>query len=578
MPTSKTDVLVVGAGPTGLTMACEILRHGLSVRVVEELEAPVIYSKAAVVHARTMEVFDDMGVVGAILERSKPVHGANVYAEGKRVAHVGFEGVDSPYPSPYGISQRDTELILAARLTELGGTVERRKRLTGLTQQDGGVTATVDLAEGGTESIEAAWIVGCDGAHSAVRKLLGFTFEGSSYEDHLIQADVRVEWPMKTEDDEILVFLHPQGPLACFPLFKDGRYRLIGFLLPGAPDMEPTMENFQLLVDERIPGGAKVGDPAWTVAFRIHCRRTDRYRDRRAFIAGDAAHIHSPAGGQGMNTGIQDAYNLAWKLALVHRGKAHDALLDSYEAERQGVARALLASTDTLTRGMERISGLRHPLAVGLRNQFLSLATSLSITRSRASTAMSMIEINYRDSPVVRQDRASVWQAAILGSSATEAPNLADWAVFGDGPAPGDRAPDAELTPASPLTIGDTPTRPGRALLFDVLRGTRHTLLLFDGAAPTEEGYRNLAQIGQRVRERYGDVIAVHVVVPYAAPPAALVWDGSVICDSESEVHRRYGARSECLYLIRPDGYVAYRCQPADGERLAAYLGTIFTG
>src|SRR5262249_27246310 len=150
--------------------------------------------------------------------------------------------------------------------------------------------------------------------------------------------------------------------LACFPLFKDGRYRLIGFMLPGTPDLEPTMENFQRLVDERVPGGAKVSDPAWTVAFRIHCRRTDHYRKGRAFIAGDAAHIHSPAGGQGMNTGIQDAYNLAWKLALVHRGKAPDSLLDSYEAERQAVAKALLASTDALTRGLERFVGLRHPL------------------------------------------------------------------------------------------------------------------------------------------------------------------------------------------------------------------------
>jgi 2-polyprenyl-6-methoxyphenol hydroxylase-like FAD-dependent oxidoreductase len=568
MSTSNPDVLVVGAGPTGLTTACELTRHGLSVRVVEELEAPVVWSKAAVVHARTMEVFDDMGVVQGILERSKAVHGANVYAEGKRVAHLAFAGVDSPYPSPYGISQRDTELVLAAHLAELGVTVERQKRLTGLAQQEGGVTATVAHPDGGTETIEAGWIVGCDGAHSAVRKLLGFTFEGAAYEEHLIQADVRVDWPMKTEDDEILAFLHPDGPLACFPLFLDGRYRLIAFLLPGTPDTEPTMESFQRLVDERVPGGAKVSDPAWTVAFRISHRRSDQYRQRRAFIAGDAAHIHSPAGGQGMNTGIQDAYNLAWKLALVHRGKAHDALLGSYEAERQAVAKALLQSTDTLTRGMGLLSGLRHPIAVGLRNQLMSLVTSLSITGARASSAISMLDINYRDSPVVKQDRASLWRANVLSSPSTEAPSLADWAAFGEGPSPGDRAPDAPLSPTSP----------GREHLFDVLRGTKHTLLLFDGAASTEEGYRTLERIGQEVRARHGDVIDVHVVVPCTAPPPALRWDGSLLCDGESDVHRRYGARSECLYLVRPDGYVAYRCQPADGERLAAYLATIFTG
>jgi hypothetical protein len=314
------------------------------------------------------------------------------------------------------------------------------------------------------------------------------------------------------------------------------------------------------------------------VAFRIHHRRTDRYRAERAFIAGDAAHIHSPVGGQGMNTGIQDAYNLAWKLALVHRGDAPDALLDSYETERRGVAKALLATTDAATRGMERMSGLRHPLAVGLRNQLMSLVTSLSFVRSRALASASMLEINYRDSPIVRQDRSSVWQAQLLSSPASEQPGLGDWAAFGEGPAPGDRAPDAPIVPASPGPDGGSaPKPPAREHLFDILRGTRHTLLLFDGAAATEEGYRNLERIGQRVRERRGSLIEVHVVVPLAAPPAALRWDGSVICDGESALHRRYGARSECLYLVRPDGYVAYRCQPADGDRLEAYLATIFT-
>jgi 2-polyprenyl-6-methoxyphenol hydroxylase-like FAD-dependent oxidoreductase len=189
---TKPDVLVVGAGPTGLALACEAIRHGLSCRIVEELEAPVTTSKAAVVHARTMEIFDDMGTVQKILDRARPVRGFNAYSNGKRVAHVSIEGIDSPYPFPYGISQHDTELVLAEHLRSLGVSIERGKRLESLRQEDDHVVATVALHGGGSESIEAKWIVGCDGAHSVVRKELGFTFEGSAYEDHLIQADVHV--------------------------------------------------------------------------------------------------------------------------------------------------------------------------------------------------------------------------------------------------------------------------------------------------------------------------------------------------------------------------------------------------
>lgn len=204
---------------------------------------------------------------------------------------------------------------------------------------------------------------------------------------------------------------------------------------------------------------------------------------------------------------------------------------------------------------------------MGLRNQLMSLVTSLSLVQSRAARALSMTEVAYRGSPIVRQDRSPVWEANVLASTETEAPGLADWAAFGEGPSPGDRAPDAPLVPGAP----------GRTHLFDVLRGTRHTLLLFDGAAATAAGYANLTAIAETVRGRFGQLVDVHVVVPYASAPAALRWDGSVICDGESEVHVRYGARSECLYLVRPDGYVAYRCQPADGKHLGAYLQSIFT-
>jgi 2-polyprenyl-6-methoxyphenol hydroxylase-like FAD-dependent oxidoreductase len=571
MAKSTVDVLVVGAGPTGLTLACELVRHGLSCRVIDQLAAPVTYSKAAVVHARTMEVFDDMGVADAILGHTKVLHGANVYADGKRVAHIGIGGLESAYPSFYGVSQHDTEVVLTARLRELGVSIERSRRLDAFDLRDDGVTATVVPAEGGgaAEAVEARWLVGCDGAHSTVRKALGFSFEGSAYEEHLVQADVRVEWPRDFDDEEIHTFLHPDGAVACFPLFKDGRYRVIFFMFHDGPELPMTLETFQTLADQRMPKGTRLVDPAWMVAFRIHCRRTNHYRKQSAFVAGDAAHIHSPAGGQGMNTGIQDAYNLAWKLALVQAGAARERLLDSYEAERMPVAAQLLATTDGATKGITTVSGLRNPIAVGLRNGLMRFVTSIDAIQSRFTRGASMLEINYRESPVVAQDRASVWSANVASSKESEAPSVADWAAFGDGPAPGDRAADVELGEA---TDGDA----RRPRLLDVLRGTRHTLLLFDGAAATAAGYENLAQIASDVQQRYGERVAVQVVVPHPKKPDALKWDGGVLCDPEGALHKRYGARSECLYLVRPDGYVAYRTQPADGAKLQAYLGSIF--
>jgi 2-polyprenyl-6-methoxyphenol hydroxylase-like FAD-dependent oxidoreductase len=554
------DALVVGAGPVGLVMAFELRRHGLSCRIIDKADSPSIWSKAQVVHARTLECFQDMGIVDEVLARGRSVSGSRIMTpELQAIARVELGGIDSPYPYFLSLSQRETELLLAQNLEKTFGVhIERNVTLDGFTQDTNGVHAKLVHLDGSTEELSVPWILGCDGAHSNVRKTLGLPFEGSTYEGRIVQADVRVIFPHAVHDDEIAIFLGSHGMLAFFPLPGEHRYRMLTFVDPG--DERPVeLETFKALLAERGPKGSELSDPAWMVDFRINCRLVARYRVGRAFLSGDAAHIHSPAGGQGMNMGIQDAYNLAWKLALVQRGQAKEAILDSYEMERRPIAEAVLRATDASTKGFATVVSLKNPIAIGIRNHLMNFVTSLDVVKSKTSRSMSQIEIGYPKSPIVGQDQVSLWSVGMGGSA--EHPGLSDWVHFGDGPAPGTRVPD--------MPVGDK-------TLFDVLRGPQHTLFCFDGAAATEEGYHRLAQIITHAKNRLGESIKAFVVVPTPTRPERLAADVSVLFDTEGEMHRRFGARSECLYLVRPDGYVAYRCQPADEHRLSAYLDRVF--
>lgn len=568
MAPSDLEVLIVGAGPTGLALATDLLRHGLRCRIIDQERVPAPWSKAQIVHARTLEIFEALGVAAEVRAHGKQIHGFNIHETPslKRVARVQLGAVDSQAGSFLSIPQRDTEVCLARHYERLGGVIERPVRLEGFVQDDDGVTATLVHPDDRKEVVRAAWLVGCDGAHSTTRGGLGLEFSGSTYEQRLIQADVRIDMPLHVDDDEIVLFLAADGLIGLFPLPGERRYRMIAPLFDGE-EIEPTLENFQRLMAHRGPAGAVVSDPVWMVGFRIHCRMVSRYRIGRVFVAGDAAHIHSPAGGQGMNTGVQDAHNLAWKLALVQRGRARPELLDSYDAERRPVAAATLAGTDAATRRGIIAFTLRNPIAVAMRNRLLGFVANLGFVGDRAAQGLSMLEIGYPDSPIVAQDRPPLHRAHLLTSADVESPSLRDWVDFGHGPAPGERAPDVLVAPEQP----DSPR------LYDLLRGPTHTLLLFDGAAPTPEGYANLAAVARRTRERFDGLVTPVVVVPRAERPAALEWDGALVLDAEGAVHQRYGARSECLYLVRPDGHVGYRGQPADGEKLFDYLATIFT-
>jgi 2-polyprenyl-6-methoxyphenol hydroxylase-like FAD-dependent oxidoreductase len=542
-------------------MACALRRQGVSCRVVDQAEGPTPLgeSRALAVWERTLEVFADLGVIDRFLAVSRKVHGLNAYSGGRRLTHVGFdlEGIETPYPLVLTLPQGQTERILLERLHDLGSDVQRRTKLVDLAQDGTGVTATLDGPDGARETVRSAWLIGCDGAHSVLRHQLGLAFEGSAYEEPFHLLDARIEWGLP--DDEVHFFLRPDGGgLGCFPLPAPGQWRLVD--APGAGPViqgSDLVPHFRSLLGSVGPQGARITETGWSSSFHIQRRIVDRFRAGRCFVAGDAAHVHSPAGGQGMNTGIQDAHNLAWKLALVVRGAAPATLLDSYEAERRPVALDVLRGTDLLTRAVT----LRYPVAVSARNALVSFVAQFDFVRRRAARALSEVNIEYRHSPIVAEDRGSLVRALLPGG---EGPGLRGYYDFATGPRAGDRVPDVGFAQGAA-------GQPGR--LFETLDGTRHTLLLFEGTSPSADETRAVQAVAALVQQRDNDLVRLWLV-SNAGSSSSLACPRLI--DGDGSAHRRYGARSACLYLIRPDRYVGYRSQPPDADKLATYLRGLF--
>ena len=344
LPTS-IDVLIVGAGPTGLTLAAELTRLGIAALVIDKQEVGANTSRAAVVHARTLEVLEGIGATSELLNHGLKVPTFHVRERDHSLIEISFAGLDTAYPFTLMCPQNQTEAILHERLVALGGTVCRPMALDGL--DVGEDEMEVHLTGAGSSSIlRAGWVVGCDGAHSAVRTAAGIPFEGGSYEEDFLLADVRMEWPLPR--DEVNLFFSTSGLMVVAPLPGD-RFRIVATAsnVPAQPDLAYV----QALVDERGPAKmpAKLHEIAWSSRFHLHHRVAASPRKGRVLLCGDAAHVHSPAGGQGMNTGIQDAAALAEPLAAAIRDGSMAGLAE-WEARRHAVARDVVSLTDRMTR------------------------------------------------------------------------------------------------------------------------------------------------------------------------------------------------------------------------------------
>ena len=457
------QVLVVGAGPTGLVLAADLLARGVAVRIIDKGDGAVLETRAVAVHARAMEVLDLMGLADRFIERGQVVRRFSFYTDGRRRLSLDLARNGTRFGFMLDIPQHDTESLLRARVAELGGVIEQGTELTGLIDQAGGVTAKVRDATGRPGVITAGYLAGCDGAHSRVRHELGLRFHGHPYPQDWLLADVRLDW--SRPEDEVHAFFRADGiPLVCFPM-RDHRWRLVlpfaGNRPPGAPDLR----EIQHLVDQRAPEPVVLSDPTWLASFNCHRRSANIYRRGHVLLAGDAVHIHTPAGGQGMNTGITDAHNLAWKLALVTVGHAAEQLLDTYGREREPVAAQVLSLTHTLV----RFGTMTHPVKRALRDTIVPAAFQIGPIHRRAVRRWTQVNVGNPASSLTRPDRSR-------------------------GPLrPGQRAPDFQVR-----------TREGTSRLFSVLRRGRHVMVVTGAdsdtapASPALTPYRDLFEVVTR--------------------------------------------------------------------------------
>src|SRR6202047_4835641 len=349
----QCDVLIIGAGPTGLVLALWLTRLGVGVRIIDRTAEPGTTSRALAVQARTLELYRQLDLTQAVVERGHRVPAVNLWVRGEAAARLSFETVGAgltPYPFLHIFPQDQHERLLIERLQALGVTVERRTQLIRFTNAEGGITAHLRGLDGQEQDCEAGYIAGCDGAHSLVRETMRTGFPGGTYRQIFYVADVEAVGPAL--NGELHVDLDEADFLGVFPLAGQGRARLIGTVRDERADRADTL-TFKDVSDRAIENlKLQVNKVNWFSTYHVHHRVAAHFGGGRAFLVGDAAHIHSPVGGQGMNTGIGDAVNLAWKLAAVLHGRAHASILDSYESERIGFARRLVATTDRVFTGV----------------------------------------------------------------------------------------------------------------------------------------------------------------------------------------------------------------------------------
>ncbi|CAK9052756.1 Rifampicin monooxygenase (RIFMO) [Durusdinium trenchii] len=509
-PMRQAPILVVGAGPVGLTAAHRIARHGAAVRIIEIAEAPTTLSKALVVWRRTLQILDATLPRERFLAAGNEVRQARFFADGKLLHAISLQDEAHSLPPGVFIPQADTERLLIEALADQGVQVERETKLIAFEQDADGVTCQIE-GPGGTEEFRASWLIGCDGAHSTVRHHLQLPFPGETVNRRWILADVEVD--QETDPHEAIMEASKHGAVALFPV-GTSRWRIIGDggdVEPNTPQQDPTEEELQDILDTRTSRNWKIVKSYWRGVFHVNERQIENYVHGRVLLAGDAAHVHSPAGGQGMNTGIQDATNLAWKVALAWQGGADASLIETYQEERHPIGKEVVDATG---RALHAIS-IKNPIARHLRN--MALHFGLAIPKVREHVAEFLTE----------------------GSVNTRGSSLCGPGIRGAAVQPGDAMPDIAID-SSQGTIPAT----------DLLRDAEAVCLVF--------GSVDISQLPDRLGSaEHGFPLAVRHL-----------GNGGLTLDIE-ELATAFGLKDQGIVVVRPDGVIL-----AVGEDVNAIAGS----
>ena len=517
-------VLIVGAGPTGLTMACELARRGIQFRIIDKKPERTLTSNAVGMQPRTIELLDQMGIVNQFLKEGNFCSAAHMHVKGKTLGRISFNQIDSFYKFVLMIPQSETERLLTDRLAEFDKDVERALELIDLRQENNSVLSTIKDSEGNTETVTSDWLIGCDGANSMIRQKSGIVFLGKDLPEQFVVADAQMD--SFQSNIELQVYFNKGTLLGIFPL-SSNKYRIVANIHQSHPRKIFIEKEIKEIINERSYGDYSVNAVSWISPFWIHSKIVNNMRSGAIFLAGDAAHIHSPAGGQGMNTGIQDAYNLAWKLSLVINGHANPTLLNSYHDERYPIVSKIVQRTELFTKA----ALFENPFLINLRNFVLKILFRQPRFVKKISMIVTQLATQYKNSPMID------YQQSISRKS----------------PRPGERAPDAMITPTSRL--------------FSYLRDTGHPILLFSGQKAEEDQLIKIKQLQLWLNQTYPELVKTYIISKQKIDDS----DNTII-DIDNKIHQKYQVKGEAIYIIRPDNYIAYCANKIDQNSIQQFF------